>query len=233
MSYKKTLAQNHLSKYGRFGDTEMAESKYVSPGSLWHVNEKEKALMNRGEGGERIVDALGSGTFNPVTGKEEKWIFTALSVGLGLAQGIQGAGASRDQARAERKLEQEKIKGAHDAIEALGDVKQSQVKTAFSQFGEASKSAGLEKEQITESFESAAKKSGLVTAAGLEQKKSGAWNQFAMKSKGIYSKLGETMGKIEGFMEGEVTKLQDVIKSSRTRIGLLNKQADKKFLGIW
>ena len=34
-----SIANNHLSKYGRFGDTEIAKT---STGDLWHVNKHEK-----------------------------------------------------------------------------------------------------------------------------------------------------------------------------------------------
>ena len=65
----RSLARNHLSSLankGRFGDTEIAESKFVEPGALWHVTEGEKKAMNMyGQEGEQIVDAVGSGTINP------------------------------------------------------------------------------------------------------------------------------------------------------------------------
>ena len=51
---RKSIANNHLSdlaKEGRYGDTEVTLSKYVTPGSLWHVNPQEKSLMERGAGG--------------------------------------------------------------------------------------------------------------------------------------------------------------------------------------
>ena len=63
------MADNHFSdiaKKGRYGDTEIART---SKGELWHVNPQEKSLMNMyGMEGERMVDAMGSGTINPKTG---------------------------------------------------------------------------------------------------------------------------------------------------------------------
>ena len=71
----RTLARNHLSSLankGRYGDTKIAESKFVKPGALWHVNEGEKrAMKTYGAEGEKMVDAIGSGTINPETGLEE------------------------------------------------------------------------------------------------------------------------------------------------------------------
>ena len=71
----RTLARNHLSSMankGRYGDTKIAESKFVKPGALWHVNEGEsKAMSMYGAEGERMVDTFGSGTINPDTGLVE------------------------------------------------------------------------------------------------------------------------------------------------------------------
>ena len=38
-----SIANNHLSKHGRFGDTEIAKT---STGDLWHVNKHEKKLID-------------------------------------------------------------------------------------------------------------------------------------------------------------------------------------------
>ena len=80
---KNTIANNHLSKYGRFGDTEMYKTSRSGPGKgeLWHVNEEEAELMDMyGQEGEKLVDSIGSGTINPVTGKEEKFM-AAIALG--------------------------------------------------------------------------------------------------------------------------------------------------------
>jgi len=81
------IAENHLSKYGRFGDTEMYRTTKTGPGKgeLWHVNPQEKSLMDMyGQSGEKLVDLIGSGTKNPITNKEEKWLATAALFGLSL-----------------------------------------------------------------------------------------------------------------------------------------------------
>jgi len=78
-----TLAYNHLAKHGRSHpsggprDTAMYKTSQLGPGrgKVWHVNEDEKRLMNMyGLRGEKLVDAVGSGTINPVTGLEEKFL---------------------------------------------------------------------------------------------------------------------------------------------------------------
>ena len=63
---KNSIAENHLSKHGRFGDTEITST---SKGELWHVNKHEKKLIDDyGTVGERLVNISGSGTINPTTG---------------------------------------------------------------------------------------------------------------------------------------------------------------------
>ena len=111
---KKTIANNHLSKLaneGRRGDTEVALSKHVTPGKLWHVNPQEKSLMERGSGGERLVDAMGSGTFNPRTGLEETFVvaapavMAAAAVGTAIIGGISAISGSK-QRKAQAKYEE-------------------------------------------------------------------------------------------------------------------------------
>ena len=59
---------NELAKKGRGGDTEL---RHVA-GKLSHVNSSEAALIDEfGSEGEKIVQALGSGTINPETGLPE------------------------------------------------------------------------------------------------------------------------------------------------------------------
>ena len=81
MAYKDTIAKNHLSNEstlaskGRGGDTEIART---SKGELWHVNPQEKSLMSMyGMEGEKMVEAIGSGTINPQTGLREQDPVTA------------------------------------------------------------------------------------------------------------------------------------------------------------
>ena len=99
------IANNHLSKHGRFGDTEIAKT---SSGDLWHVSKHEKKLIdNYGKIGEDVVDTLGSGTINPTTGLKEQWVQAALMVGqlgLSLYQGAKGTSMERDNASAKYNL---------------------------------------------------------------------------------------------------------------------------------
>ena len=67
---KKTIAENHLSKHGRGGDTEIIRT---SNNELWHVNKHEKAIIDAyGVDGEKYVQKIGSNTINPITGLKEQ-----------------------------------------------------------------------------------------------------------------------------------------------------------------
>ena len=132
-----SIANNHLSKHGRFGDTEIAKT---STGDLWHVNKHEKKLIdNYGKVGEDIVDTLGSGTINPNTGLKEQFLTTALAVGqlgLSLYQGAKGASMQRDTAGRKYNL----------AVSALADLQKAQKELEASTFAQ--------KDLTTQKFES-------------------------------------------------------------------------------
>ena len=95
-----TIAEKHLSKHGRFGDTEIAST---SNGELWHVNKFEKKLINDyGDVGERLVDISGAGTINPTTGLKEQYVqagLMAAQLGLSLFQGASQASMQRETAK--------------------------------------------------------------------------------------------------------------------------------------
>ena len=99
MAIKQSIASNHLSRMaskGRYGDTQIAKT---SQGELWHVNPKEKAIMSMyGMEGEKMVNAVGSGTINPDTGLEEKFDpFTLGALGLGIYSAAKGVSSRRNQ----------------------------------------------------------------------------------------------------------------------------------------
>ena len=250
MAYKKTLADNHLSQYGRFGDTEIARSKYVKPGSLWHVSKGEKDLMNRGEGGERIVDAIGSGTINPYTGKEEKWAFLvnpafwqgAATVGsavLGGAQAFTGGKASSQQASEQSKLSQIEIDEANEALGALEPSKEAKEQVAGQeyQFGleGLSSQTGISKEDLQKQTEQTIQKSGLASSGTVAGKQSQMWKRiqgaFTRGQEGLMGQLGKAMGGIEEWYEGEKARLGGVIKRASLQKKAFKKQSEGWYLG--
>jgi len=245
-----SIADNHLSEgsLGRFGDTEMYKTKSVRPGSEWHVNLKEKQLMNmHGAEGERLVDAIGSGTINPYTGNEEKFIdpasisayFTIGSAVLGGIQAITGGKARTQQASAQAKLSQLEIDEATEAQEALGPAKgaKEQVAREEYKFGleGLSSQTGIATEDLSKQIGTAIQKSGLATSGTIEGKQSQMWKRiqgaFTKGQEGLMGQLGKAMGGIEEWYEGEKSKLSGIIKRATLQKRAFKKQSDSWYLG--
>ena len=222
-----SIASNHLSelaKEGRYGDTEVTLSKYVTPGSLWHVNPQEKSLMERGAGGERLVDAMGSGTFNPQTGLEEKFVLTAAAVMAGAAIGsaviggisaISGSKGRKDQAKFDEQASQEglsQLEGAESQLDKAYGSKSLLVQQDYSMgVEELSAETGMAQEDIQQQTQQALQQSGMATQGTVQQKKSSMWKKvagaFGRGKKGLLSDLGKKMGDIEGWYEGEKARI--------------------------
>jgi len=217
MAIKKTLAQNHLSdlaRQGRGGDTELA-----------HVNPREKAMLKA---------MGGSGTINPNTGLREYFDpLTAISLGVSLFGGISGASDARGQARDQMRLSQSTIDEASEAIGALEPKKEAEIEIAMGEYQTGAESLGVGKEQADKQLSEQVRKSGLVTSAGITEKKSDVWKQFGTAAKGLYGKLGKTLGGIEEWFEGEKSRLEGVIKQAGFQKAAAARASKKKFLGIF
>jgi len=237
MSYKKTLADNHLSEgaLGRFGDTKMHTTKHVRPGSDWHVNPQEKQLMNMyGAKGEKLVDSIGSGTINPYTGKEEKWLPLAISIAslaLGGMQAHKSGKAGNQQASSQAKLSQLQIDEASKALEKLEPTKEARMEVAQAEYGQKAEGLGMQKEEVGQQLNTAIQKSGLVTSAGVTQKKSSIWKRFQHAQKGLLGELGKAMGGIEEWYEGEKSRLGGIIKRAGLQKKAFKDQSDSWYLG--
>ena len=220
---KKSLANNHLSelsKEGRYGDTEVTLSKHVTPGKLWHVNPQEKSLMERGSGGERIVDAMGSGTFNPKTGFEEKFDpvtagIALASLAVGVSSAFKGGKAENTQAKYEERAAQEGMVQLEGAEEQLDKAYSAKSLLAQQDYGmgveELSAETGMAQEDIQQQTQQALQQSGMATQGTVQQKKSSMWKRvqgaFGRGKKGLLSDLGKKMGDIEGWYEGEKARI--------------------------
>ena len=217
---KKSLADNHLlslASKGRYGDTEMVQT---SKGEMWHVNPAEKALMGMyGREGEKLVDAVGSGTTNPETGLEEKWIMEALTVGQFAMQGLSylsGQSAEKDQAR----IEQQYLKDESALLDKQEQVVQqgysAKVGANIAEYGmgveDLSAQTGIAKEDLREHTNKAIEKSGLVTSGGIQQKQSVMWDRisgaFGRGKKGLLASLGSKMGEVEGWFESQKASIE-------------------------
>ena len=213
----KTLADNHLSSLaskGRYGDTDIART---SEGKLWHVNPAEKALIGMlGKEGEKLVDAVGSVSTNPETGLEEQFVdpMTALAIGQFAVQGfsyLSGQSAEKDQARVEQKYINDELAALDTQENVLQQGYSSKVNANMAEYGmgveDLSAQTGIAREDLNEQTNRAIEKSGLVTAGGVQDKKSLMWDRisgaFGRGKRSLLASLGSKMGEVEGWFESQ------------------------------
>ena len=241
MAIKGTMANNHLSKIaakGRYGDTEIAAT---SEGELWHVNPQEKSLMNMyGMEGERMVDAIGSGTRNPETGLEEKfpWALALAATGTVMqAAGAYTSGRAGElQAETERDTADIGLKSIEEAIQRLEQSSTKGRAAVMADYGQAvdteSFKTGVQKEDLFQGTAKALQQSGMATAGSVEQQSSLAWNRirdrWSMKGESLLGDLGKRMGKIEGDYEAEMARLQ----TEKSKFEATRRAAEKR-RGSW
>jgi len=204
----RTISENHLSELankGRYGDTEIAVSKHVDPGKKWHVSKFEKSLMDRGPGGERIVDSIGSGTYNPETGLEEKWIQLAL---MGAQVGLTLADAWKSHSIAKETYE-DTSEAATEGIESIAEAG----KQLYERTG-----AGLQslKEGVGRKLEGLTTEQGLFTGkARAEESQTLSKQRFAF-SGAVKEKFGNVMDVARDKYESTVG---DLISDYQLRAG--------------
>ena len=242
-AYKGTMADNHLSSLankGRYGDTEIART---SKGEMWHVNPQEKAMMSMyGMEGEKMVDAAGSGTINPETGLEEKWLQIAaalVSAGVGAYSAWKGGSEKATLARSEqRSADQglERLEGAEENLDKAVESKRQVAQQDFAmQTENISEETGIRKEDLQAETASAIQKSGLATAGGVQQKASSMWNRiqstYQRGSKGLTAQLGKSMGEIEGWYEGEKARISSEKQKFENQKALSSEQEGSWYLG--
>ena len=249
-----TIANNHFSELaqkGRYGDTEVALSKHVNPGHIWHVNPQEKSLMERGVGGERLVDAIGSGTINPETGLEEKFepvtitaagVTAAAAVGsmiIGAIGGAASGSAAETQARYDQDAAQQGL-AELNRTEGLLEKGYVSKKAAAQQdytmgVEKLSAETGIAKEDLSQQHSDALQKSGLVSSAGVEKTRSQLWNRiegsFGRGSKSLLAGLGKQMGEVEGWYEGEKARISSERLKFKRQKDLAEEQEDAWYLG--
>ena len=237
-----SIANNHLSKHGRFGDTEIAKT---STGDLWHVNKHEKKLIdNYGKVGEDIVDTLGSGTINPNTGLKEQFLTTALAVGqlgLSLYQGAKGASMQRDTSSKKYNL----------AVSALADLQKAQKELEASTFaqkdlttqkfesdiGRLSKQTSQNLLDVRSNVDESTRKTNLAYSGILEEKEERTEKRIKEQamdtSEDLMSAFGLRMGDIVGGFESEKARLKGEKERLEYEKSLYSDMSKQKFLGIF
>ena len=241
------FSENRLSKYGRFGDNEMYRTSKTGPGKgdLWHVNSQEKQLMNMyGQEGERLVDLIGAGTINPITGKEEKYVQLALmgaQIGLSLYQGAKGTGAQRDAAREQLSIIDAQEKALNESEIKLSEsvAAQNQLITqeAGMQLEQVSQGASKNLEQITQQTDNIIAKTGFASSGDAEQMQDRATEDlrtsFDYTKKDMMSQYGKALGNVSGMYEEEKARIRSEKERLEQERKLASAQANRKFLGIF
>ena len=223
MYNKQTMGNNHLSSLaakGRYGDTQIAKT---SKGELWHVNPEEKSMMNMyGAEGERMVDAIGSGTTNPQTGLKEQnpvaWLAAAalFSAGVSAVGSYSSGKAAQRQAQSEISQSDIGLKQIQESITALEGSTTKDRALVMADFGTAveteSYKTGVDKSDLFQGTAKALQQSGMATAGTVNQQSSLAWNRirdrWGMKGDSLLADLGKRMGQLEGKYESEMAKLE-------------------------
>ena len=225
--YNRSMADNHLSKLasdGRGQDTEIAKTKFVKPGSLWHVTEGEKKAMSLyGAEGEKLVDAIGVGTINPKTRLEEKEPITAMilagaaigSAVIGGISAITGAKSAKNQAKFEENSANDGLQQLQGVEESLEGTVQKKREAAMLDYEtdleNISSQTGMKKEDLQQQTDQAIQQSGTATSGTVETKRSQMWNRiegsFGRGREGLRATLGKKMGDVEGWYEGEKARI--------------------------
>jgi len=249
---RSSLANNHLSEgaLGRFGDTEMYKTSPSGPGKgkEWHVNPEEKQLMNMyGAEGEKLVDSIGSGTINPYTGKEEKflgitWAAAAGAAAIGSAlvgaySAWKGGSNAKEQASAEEAASRSGLKELDTAEANMEKSVQAKREAGMLDYRQdvknISEQTGIAQEDLDKQTDEAIKKTEMATSGTVERASSQMWKRiqgsFEKGRQGLIGELGKKMGDIEGWYEGEKAR----IESERNKFNNQIKFAEEKQKGFF
>ena len=250
-----SIANKHLSEaaLGRFGDTEMYKTSKLGPGKgkVWHVNEDEKRLMNMyGLRGEKLVDAVGSGTINPKTGKEEKFL-PALMSALPVMSKIGGVALSGYESWKSGKLEKQTAKSKVSAAESgiaqnekasqeLEESIDAQKEVFQLEFEKASqdlsRDAGYAFDESKSHHEQLAAKTGMATSGGArrseEKSKKRLGDETKSKTQDLIAGLGRNMGTLMEEFESEKGRLKSEKEKFERELGLARDQ-EKTSGGSW
>ena len=223
---KKTIAENHLSKHGRGGDTEIIRT---SNNELWHVNKHEKAIIDAyGVDGEKYVQKIGSNTINPITGLKEQIEPVSMTIAGAVALAglvIGTVGGSFENRAKEKAAELEKLtesgRKAHQGIVAKFQQKLNNFTDSF----------GMKKANVREGKDQIMKKSGFA------QQQTGDPSLSAV-NKGVESGLnelemgmGQAIGQNQARIDSETARLKATIADFQHKKDLAEEQSSGWYLG--
>ena len=251
---RNTLAYNHLANQGRMHpsggprDTAMYKTSKLGPGGgkVWHVNEDEKRLMNMyGLRGERLVDAAGSGTINPKTGKEEK-VLPLIMAGAAVAGVALGGYSSWKKGQIQEQTAKSKLSAAEEGLAALEGAEENLEESTLSQrqvfeqeFGKAqedlARQTGMSLEQARQQSTALASKSGLATSGTVqqstEQSKEYIGAESKSKTEDLISQLGRNVGSVMENYQGEKARIKSEREKFTRERDLAREQSESWYLG--
>ena len=237
---KNSMAKNNLSElaqYGRNNDTEIAKT---SMGELWHVTKDEKRVMDMfGMEGEKLVDAVGSGTTNPMTGLEEKDPFLIGSLIVGGIGAMTSGRTAELQSSAEKKMALDGINAVIESISRRKKLKEGQLQEAALNFSlEADKQAqqtNVAKTDLTKGTMRALEQAGLATAGSVTSEDSMSWKRlrdaYGSASDSLLTRFGKAMGDIHGSYESDISKLESEKKKLELTADAASKREKSWYLG--
>jgi hypothetical protein len=251
---RNTLANKHLSEaaLGRYGDTEMYKTSPSGPGKgkEWHVNKEEKSLMNMyGLEGEKLVDAVGSGTINPYTGKEEKFLgitLAGLSAVATVGSLALGAYSSWKSGSTQEKAAKSKVGAAESGMAATEEAQQKleesigAKKEVFQlEFEKAnqdlSRQAGYASEKSREQHDTLEAKTGMATSGTVARSEEKSRQRLGAETKSrtedLISQLGRNMGGLMEEYESEKARLRSEKEKFERELGLAQEQSQSWYLG--
>ena len=165
--------------------------------------------------------------------------FAAIGVGIAAASFLTGAKAQSDAKKSEQRQAaiQSKYLGQQlselDKAESnLDPVYQTKMNVAQGQFseelGNLSSETGQSKEDLTLNFQTMIQKSGMATSGSANERRSQTYkrigNAFNRGKQGLMGRLGQSLGNLEEWYEGEKARLS----SDRQRMTMLKETADMK-----
>jgi hypothetical protein len=238
---KNSIANNHLSKasLGRGGD-----SMYrLVDGEMAHVNPVEASMIDAfGKKGEETVKERGSGTINPYTGNKEYFDpITAAMFGLSLYQGWKSTDMQRDSASAQKSLINKQMSELDKTEAGLEKTKGSRQQLAKAEFGQSleheSAKTGETVQQMKENYAQTMQKSGGLVTSSAEGGRKKMWDRvtsaFTRGTENLMGQLGAKMGDIEGWYEGETSRIKAERSKLQSEQRVLSQQENQKFLGLF
>ena len=157
------------------------------------------------------------------------WIVAGVTAAVGAYSAYSSGKAASGQGESQSRLSQLEIDEAKEALNKLEPVRAAKMQVAQQEFQFGSEAFGIKKMDAQQQLSTAIQKSGLVTSAGITQKKSSMWKRFEHGEKGLMGEFGKAMGGIEEWFEGEKSRLKGVQK----RAELQKKAADKQAEGLF